>query len=347
MGEMNTKYLALILICGMLTSLAAFQRVNAQVTAIYADPALVQDITIGDTFTVNFSVSDVVNLFTWQVLLLFNASVLACTNVQYAATGGIFAGHGTIPVTPTIDNETGLIIHGASLVGADVVSGSGILVQATFKVLAIGKSGLNFSRPYGADTFLLNGDLDEIPVTITDGFFTNVPIPTRDVAVTNLAVSKNFPRQGENLTIDATVLNNGTEPESFNVNIYVDDVLINTQGVVLASGESTVVTFTWNTSSATLAAHTIKAEAEAVPDETKLDNNAMTKTITVLSSEGLLTDLNGDGKVDMMDIAQAAFAFGSSPGHPRWNPAADINGDGKVDLRDIILVAKDFGKQLT
>jgi hypothetical protein len=213
--------------------------------------------------------------------------------------------------------------------------------------LAIGKSELNFSRPYGADTFLLNGDLDEIAVTIQDGFFTNVPTPVRDGAVTDLTVSKNFLRQGENLTIGATVLNNGTEPETFSVNIYVDDILINTQSVTLASDANAVVTFAWNTTSTTLGLHTIKAEVVAIPDETKLENNVMTKTITVLSAEGLTTDLTGDGKVNMKDISQAAVAFGSSPGHPRWNPAADINGDGQVDLRDIFFIAKDFGKQLT
>jgi hypothetical protein len=273
--------------------------------------------------------------------------VLGCTKAQYAPTGGIFDGHSIIPVTPTIDNATGLVVLGASLIGDDIASGSGIMLQATFKVLAIGKSELNFSRPYGADTFLLNGDLDEIAVTIQDGFFTNVPTPVRDGAVTDLTVSKNFPKQGENLTIGATVLNNGTQAETFSVNIYVDDVLINTQSVALASGANAVVAFDWNTTSATLGLHTIKVEVVAVPDETKLDNNVMTKEITVISAEGLTTDLNGDGKVDMKDISQAAAAFGSSPGHPRWNPAADMNGDGQVDLRDLIFIAKDFGKQLT
>jgi hypothetical protein len=55
-------------------------------------------------------------------------------------------------------------------------------------------------------------------------------------------------------------------------------------------------------------------------------------------------DVNGDGKVDMSDIALAARAFGTVPGDARWNQIADINLDGKVDLRDIALVARMFGK---
>jgi len=60
----------------------------------------------------------------------------------------------------------------------------------------------------------------------------------------------------------------------------------------------------------------------------------------------LETDLNNDGKVDMKDVALVAYAFGSNPDHPRWNPVADINGDNKVDMKDIGTVAKDFGKTI-
>jgi hypothetical protein len=57
-----------------------------------------------------------------------------------------------------------------------------------------------------------------------------------------------------------------------------------------------------------------------------------------------LGDLNNDGRVDMRDIAIVAYAFGSYPGQPRWNPQADINQDGKVDMVDVALVAMNFGK---
>jgi parallel beta-helix repeat protein len=62
-------------------------------------------------------------------------------------------------------------------------------------------------------------------------------------------------------------------------------------------------------------------------------------------------DINHDLKVDIKDVSFAARAFGSTPGHPKWNPHADITGlfllvpDGKVDIRDISMIAKSFGKQ--
>lgn len=61
-------------------------------------------------------------------------------------------------------------------------------------------------------------------------------------------------------------------------------------------------------------------------------------------ASGLVGDVNGDGKVDGKDIAIVAQAFGSYPGHPRWNSAADINGDNVVNSLDLALVAVNFGK---
>jgi len=55
-------------------------------------------------------------------------------------------------------------------------------------------------------------------------------------------------------------------------------------------------------------------------------------------------DLNDDGKCDIKDIAIVSIAYGSTPGHPRWNPIADLYPDLKIDIRDIAVVAKDYGK---
>jgi len=55
-------------------------------------------------------------------------------------------------------------------------------------------------------------------------------------------------------------------------------------------------------------------------------------------------DLNQDGIVDIRDIAIVAAAFGSYPGHPRWNPVADVDGDGYVTIKDLTLVAAHFGE---
>jgi len=55
-------------------------------------------------------------------------------------------------------------------------------------------------------------------------------------------------------------------------------------------------------------------------------------------------DINMDGKVDMIDISILCRAFGSYPGHSRWNPTADENEDGIIDIFDIALTCRNYGK---
>ncbi|UCH31705.1 MAG: hypothetical protein JSV05_09500 [Candidatus Bathyarchaeota archaeon] len=56
-----------------------------------------------------------------------------------------------------------------------------------------------------------------------------------------------------------------------------------------------------------------------------------------------LCDLNLDGYVGIDDLIICGEAFGSSPGHIRWNPEADVNGDNYVGIDDIVICAQNFG----
>jgi len=58
----------------------------------------------------------------------------------------------------------------------------------------------------------------------------------------------------------------------------------------------------------------------------------------------LVTDVNFDRNVNIVDMARTARSFGTQPGNPRWNELCDINGDFHSDIVDIALVARDFGK---
>jgi ABC-type transport system substrate-binding protein len=50
-----------------------------------------------------------------------------------------------------------------------------------------------------------------------------------------------------------------------------------------------------------------------------------------------------DLKVNIRDVSGAAGAFGSFPGHPRWNSYADVTGDNQVNIRDVSAIAGKFG----
>jgi len=60
----------------------------------------------------------------------------------------------------------------------------------------------------------------------------------------------------------------------------------------------------------------------------------------------LVGDVNKDAVVNIKDLALFGKAFGSYPGHPRWNPAADIDGNGIINIVDGTIIAKNFGKTL-
>lgn len=62
--------------------------------------------------------------------------------------------------------------------------------------------------------------------------------------------------------------------------------------------------------------------------------------VAVFISQTSITDVNGDGIVNMVDASIVAKAFGSKPGDSNWNPIADLNNDGVVNTFDIGMVAK-------
>jgi len=55
-------------------------------------------------------------------------------------------------------------------------------------------------------------------------------------------------------------------------------------------------------------------------------------------------DLNGDGKINVGDLAMVAYHYGKSAASADWDSAkrADMNGDGKVDIEDLAYVAIQF-----
>lgn len=59
-------------------------------------------------------------------------------------------------------------------------------------------------------------------------------------------------------------------------------------------------------------------------------------------------DINGDGIVNILDIAIVAKAYATTPGDPNWNPIADIAEPyGEINILDIVTVAREYGNSKT
>jgi hypothetical protein len=143
---------------------------------------------VGSTFTVDITVTNVSRLYAWQAKLLFNATVLNCT-VATIPVHNVFEGYSTVPVSPVIDNVGGSVLYGTTMLGSGNVNGSGILCQFTFQIkLDPPVSGslfsvLNFSMPYGSDTFLWDDLLNLIDADYENGFFEYIYHTTQMVPI--------------------------------------------------------------------------------------------------------------------------------------------------------------------
>ena len=179
--------------------------------------------------------------------------------------------------------------------------------------------------------------------TLIDGIVW-VMIKKHDVAITAVTVSRTWVYQGWTVPINVTTQNLGDYSESFDVNVYYNGtILIGTAHVSnLAPLENFTVQFSLSTSSLQPChTYSISAQATPVPYEYNTTNNALVDGDLKVR---LVGDLNGDGKINLIDYFEATLAFGSYPGHPRWDPAADVNNDLKVNLQDIFTVSLNFGK---
>jgi uncharacterized protein YfaS (alpha-2-macroglobulin family) len=68
---------------------------------------------------------------------------------------------------------------------------------------------------------------------------------------------------------------------------------------------------------------------------------------TTVKLQTFSTDIDGDGRVDIMDLFLTARAWNTKPSDPRWDPRCDIDGNGEINIIDIYFVARDFGKTVS
>jgi len=172
-----------------------------------------------------------------------------------------------------------------------------------------------------------------------------VEVGRHDVAVTEVVSYRAWVYRGNSVNINVTVLNKGDFAENVTVTLYYNitaNKIIGTQyNMTLFPGQNQTLFFVLDTTGVEYCHNYTITAVATIP----LDNNPADNTLdNVYIKVRIIGDLNGDGKVDITDLAMASAAFGSYPGHPRWNPAADINRDNRIDIQDIARVSANFGK---
>ena len=156
-----------------------------------------------------------------------------------------------------------------------------------------------------------------------------------DVAVTNITPLKAVVGQGFTLPINVTIQNIGNHDENFNVTAYANTIIIATfTNIALKSGNSTVITFTWNTTGFPYGNYTISATATPVPGETDTTDNARACWVLVM----ITGDVNGDGECNILDVKRVKQVYSGyiSPPDPDWYRAVALaEPDDAVNILDV------------
>jgi len=77
------------------------------------------------------------------------------------------------------------------------------------------------------------------------------------------------------------------------------------------------------------------------------NSSSQASSQTLIQVRVFVGDVNGDGRVDMIDLTIMNEAYGSTPGKPNWNSNCDLNNDNRVDVIDLFNLSKNFGKTST
>lgn len=223
---------------------------------MYVSPSEIIGVSASESFSVNISVADMQDIYSWSFYLNWTATLLNVTDITQGDFGSFLQ---------EINNDAGYL----HISGSTVVSGSGTLANITFIVKGLGKSNLTLSQ-----TQMLDSANNPVPHRNEDGFFAN---DVHDIAIIDI---KPYPTKvkagsGDFVYIDVKLRNAGAFAEAgINVTTYYEEKEIGKQTAIsLEMQEIKTLTFAWNTTDIAPGKYKIKAVATTVVNETDTADN--------------------------------------------------------------------------
>jgi len=259
--------------------------------AVYVEPASTIDIPPGSTYTIEIWTDYTghpewgPDIHSYQFDLTFNPLVLNIASAASVVNDGIMSDADGFLIG-TIDNSAGTLPQTSAFyfTEGDVTYETGKLATVTFDVVGDGDSYITL----GSYTKLTGWDFNNwekydivnantMPNNIGHGYYRNLDVVTHDVAVTAVTALPTSVVQGEFVTIDVDVVNQGTVSETFDVTVWRRLLPIETRTVTaLAAGDTEPLTFDWDTAAVAPSTYTIVAEASVVAGETDTVDNTFT-----------------------------------------------------------------------
>ncbi|MCJ7429749.1 right-handed parallel beta-helix repeat-containing protein [Candidatus Bathyarchaeota archaeon] len=161
----------------------------------------------------------------------------------------------------------------------------------------------------------------------------------------SLHLSKTIVGQGYDVSMTATITNNGEQTDTFNVTIYANQTIIDEiYNINLTGRNSTTITFTWDTTGFAIGNYNMTVCSTSVLDETT-DNNSTGGWILVTIPGDVDGDLeNGRYDVDLYDAVRLLACYGAKEGDPNFDPNCDIDNTGQVFLFDAVILLSHYGQ---
>jgi len=277
--KIGKNKILMLLIATLLSGMTIVGKPVSAASTLFEAPLVVDaSLTPGSTFYINLTVADVEHLWGFQFALWYNTTVLTAMGYESYAPF-------TLHMPLEINDESGHIGAASTMLYGEPVGFSTIdpapVARVDFVADSEGISALHFDRDY---TQLASVSGLPIPFITEDGCFSNIALQAHDIAVTEVVASPTTVTIGEHVVIEATVLNQGTESETFDVTAKYDNNEIETKTVTnLVLGRSKTLSFSWITDGVIPGSYTIEILASTVEGEVNTGNNRFTDgNITVM-----------------------------------------------------------------
>jgi nitrous oxidase accessory protein NosD len=163
-----------------------------------------------------------------------------------------------------------------------------------------------------------------------------------NIGIASIDTSKTIIGQGHDMSINVIVFNYGNSTESFNVTAYANTTEIGTKETTLSPGNLADLTFDWDTAGFAYGSYTLWVYASPVLGETNTANNIFTYGTVKVTIPG---DVNGDFRVNILDVVMITSIYGSKKGDPNFNPNCDLDGDGKITILDVVTCTSHYGQK--
>jgi len=180
------------------------------------------------TLTFNITLTNVINLTSWQIGIQWDPAILKYKNMSIP-TNNVFGGQSILTAGPDNTNPA-IVVYGAALAPGGVpFAGSGIVAQLELNVTQGGLVPPAFStiafEGIGVDTFLLDKDGNDISSTNTNSLYTNAYL-TGNIVTHTIAGSSRPVTTTSNGTIlpNSTVINTVGKTISVNVTGNTGDI---------------------------------------------------------------------------------------------------------------------------